>query len=136
MSEELEPSFCRSNKCLTLQLASKKERSIQSNKNSNAFILYGQNSENNHHNDSYLMGNKLKRERCRNVARNVVDALREREKTLQMIISKSVHVNVTAEIIKMPVDRLFSKREGKRASQGVKRPIRELRNTVRNGPPK
>ena len=135
MSEELEPSFCRSNKCLTLQLASKKERSIQSNKNSNAFILYGQNSENNHHNDSYLMGNKLKRERCRNVARNVVDALQEHEKMSQIIISKSVRVNVTAERIEMLVDRLFSKQEGKGASQGVKRPIRALRNTVQNVPP-
>ena len=112
-----------------------KQKGAVNTKQQKQQCLYGQNSENNHH-DSYLTGNKLKRKRCRNIARKVVDALREREKTSQIIISKSVRVNVTAERIEMPVDRLFSKREGKRASQGVKRPIRELRNTVRNGPPK
>ena len=113
-----------------------KQKGAVNTKQQKQQCLYGQNSENNHHNDSYLMGNKLKRERCRNVARNVVDALQEHEKMSQIIISKSVRVNVTMERIEMPVDRLFSKQEGKRVSQGVKRPIRELRNTVRNGPPK
>ena len=112
-----------------------KQKGAVNTKQQKQQCLYGQNSENNHH-DSYLTGNKLKCKCCRNVVRNVVDALRECEKMLQIMISKSVRVNVTAERIEMPVDRLFSKREGKRASQGVKRPIRALRNTVQNVPPK
>ena len=112
-----------------------KQKGAVNTKQQKQQCLYGQNSENNHH-DSYLTGNKLKCKRCRKVARNLVDALQEREKMLQIIISKSVRVNVTAERIEMLVDRLFSKQEGKGASQGVKRPIRALRNTVQNVPPK